>query len=451
MSDAFLIPNRLTAVADPKMNNETVQKLWHSFSLTLGELAFEQGEENTFRLGEEPLPALPEGKEYALSVSKKGAAVIGKDYGGLMRGFMSLLMKVEYDGKALFINPLEETGNYRLKNRMLHLCVFPENDYYYIQKLIRLAAVCQYTHIVIEFWGMLQYDCLKELAWPHAFTKAQAKELIRECRELGIEPIPMFNQLGHATACRIKYGKHVVLDQNPTLQHLFTPDGWAWNIHSQETRTLLKKVRKELYDLFGEGEFIHVGCDEAYYYTRCDEERRQLPAYLKDLTDEVVAEGRRPMVWMDMLLERDKYHKGTRVYATCAPDEVDAMQEALNPKTVMVDWQYNVLQGPIETLLSLKGNIRDAMGAPWYEKGNSAAFVETIAENDFFGIMMTTWQALKEQMACILTCAKECGASTFPWSSFSGPREETATILRKVSFEGNSYADCGWAKEQIEL
>jgi len=65
--------------------------------------------------------------------------------------------------------------------------------------------------------------------------------------------------------------------------------------------------------------------------------------------------------------------------------------------------------------------------------------------------MMTTWQALKEQMACILTCAKECGASTFPWSSFSGPREETATILRKISFEGNSYEECGWSKTQIEV
>ena len=29
-------------------------------------------------------------------------------------------------------------------------------------------------------------------------------------------------------------------------------------------------------------------------------------------------------------------------------------------------------------------------------------------------------------------------------------KSETATLLRKVSFEGNTYADCGWSKEQIE-
>ena len=106
MRDCLVLGSKMTAVADPKMNNETVQKLWHGFSLTLGEIAFEQGEKNTFRLGEEPLPALSEGKEYALSVSEKGAAVIGKDFGGLMRGFLSLLMKMEYNGKAVFIKTL---------------------------------------------------------------------------------------------------------------------------------------------------------------------------------------------------------------------------------------------------------------------------------------------------------------------------------------------------------
>ena len=451
MKDFFVLNGRLTAVADKKMNNQTVQNLWNSFCLTDGTLALQSGENCTFRLGNEELPTLAEGKEYALSVTEMGAAIVGKDYGGLMRGFISLLMKIEYDGENLKIKEVTEESDYKIQNRMIHICVFPENDLYFIKKLIRLAGLCQYTHIVIEFWGMLQYDCLTELAWPHAFTKEQAKELLGECRDLGMEPIPMFNQLGHATACRIKYGKHVVLDQNPRLQHLFTPDGWAWNIHTREVRALLKAIRGELYELFGEGEYMHVGCDEAYYYTRCHEERKKLPAFLKDLTDEVVSEGRRPMVWMDMLLERDKYNQKVRAYATCAPNEVEIMQEALNPATVMVDWQYNMKEAPIEPLLSLKSNIRDAMGAPWYEPGNYAAYVDTIVEHEMFGIMMTTWQTLSEQMHSILGCAKKCGAITFPWSAFSGLREETATLLRRVSFEGNSYADCGWAKTQIDI
>lgn len=447
----FIISSSITAVADPQMDNSTVRTLWSRFCLDDSTLSFEPGTSLTFRMGDAELPTLDNGKEYALRVTETGAAVVGKDYGGLMRGFCSLLMKVNCQQKALTIAPVEEESQYRIQNRMLHICIFPENDLYFIKKLIRLAGLCQYTHIVIEFWGMLQFDCMKELAWPQAFTKDEARELIRECRELGMEPIPMFNQLGHATACRVKYGKHVVLDQNPRLQHLFTPDGWAWNIHSEETLNLLRSIRRELYDLFGQGEYIHIGCDEAYYYTHCDEERKALPSFLKTLTDEVVVEGRRPMLWMDMLLERDKYNEKCRITATGMPGEVEVLQDALNPASVMVDWQYYAVEAPVPSLMSLKDNIRDAMGAPWYDEKNYATHVDTVAEHGMHGIMMTTWHKLKEYMPSILGCAKKCGAISFPWSRFSGLREETATMLRRLSFEGNTYADCGWSKEQIEV
>ena len=69
---------------------------------------------------------------------------------------------------------------------------------------------------------MLKMDCLAELAWPFAHTKEEIRPLIEEARALGMEVIPMFNHLGHASANREMYGKHVVLDQNPKLEYLFT-------------------------------------------------------------------------------------------------------------------------------------------------------------------------------------------------------------------------------------
>lgn len=448
MKNYFEFDGKITACADPKIQNNTAEKFWKSFCLDDGELTFTDGEKNTFRLGTTPLPRLPEGKEYALLVDENGAAVVGENYNGLMRGVLSLMMKVEQSEDRFRMEAVEEVSNYRLRNRMIHICVFPENDYYFVQKLIRLCGLCQYTHIVIEFWGMLQFDCLKELAWPHAFTKEQAKELIREAREMGMEPIPMFNQLGHASASRIRSGKHVVLDQNHRLQYLFTPDGWAWDIHSEKVADLHKKVRAELYELFGEGEYMHVGCDEAYYYTNCDEKRAGMPAYLARLTREVEKEGRRPMVWMDMLLERNKYPNCT---ATCAPEDVKPLIESLSPSTVMVDWQYRVYEKPIPTMLDLKKTGYDVIGAPWLEKKNYEAMLDTVTENDMFGFMLTTWHTLNWQMSGILDCAKQMGAVTFPWSAHSRPNSQTAALMRRVSWEGNSYRDCGWVTNQIEL
>ena len=234
---------------------------------------------------------------------------------------------------------------------------------------------------------MIKYDCLKELSWEHAFSKEEAKELINEAHELGLKPIPMFNMFGHATASRVAYGKHVVLDQNPKLQYLFTPDGWAWNIASEKVYNLLSEIRKELYELFGETEYFHIGFDEAYYYTIHDKERSCLPEFLNRLTNDIVKEGYRPMLWMDMIIERSKF---TGEYAAFGKDgEADILLKSLAPETVMVDWQYSVNKAPVKTSVYLKekDSSKDLIIAPWYDKNNYTACIETIKDNGMFGIM----------------------------------------------------------------
>ena len=449
MNKIFNFSGNITAYTDKSLINDTVKALWNSFCMTESEITLKVGESFTFVIGEVSLPTLSDGSEYSLEVSEKGVAIVGRDLGGLMRGYFSLLMKIEADNGNFIIKSVKEESNYTIKNRMLHICVFPENDLYFIKKLIRLAGLCQYTHIVIEFWGMLRYDCLKELAWENAFTKDEAAELITITREMGMEPIPMFNQLGHATASRLKYGKHVALDQNPRLYDLFTPDGWAWSITNEKAYGILKSVRAELYELFGKGEYFHLGCDEAYYYSRHREFNAMLPDFLNKLTTDVEAEGRRPMLWMDMMLSGAKY--GKDFYASSSFGGENAMINALAKSSVMVDWQYNIKTAPIPSTVDLAAYGYDMIGAPWYDAANYKAHVQTVRDNNLFGVMLTTWHTLKDYMPSILGCAKEMGAVSHVWSEYSGLHEETATLLRRVSFEGNSYTDSGWSKYQMEI
>lgn len=443
----FFFSDSISAIAHHQMNNETVKKMWHGFCFGQGSLDIRPSDEFVFVIGQPKMPVLPPEKEFIIHIDEDGAAVIARDYSTLVRGFLVMLMKIECaDDGRIFMPCMTCKSNYSIKNRMIHVCVFPENDLYFIKKLIRLSAVCQYTHIVIEFWGMLKYDCLKELSWPHGFTKAQAKELIDECRDLGLVPIPMFNHLGHATASRLILGKHVVLDQNPRLQRLFTPDGWAWNIQSDEVFALLKSIRTELYELFGKGEYMHLGCDEAYYISRNAELRGLLPSFLNKLTTAVENEGCRPMIWMDMLLEKDKFPK-----CYCCggePDECENLRQSTAKSTVFVDWQYDAKEAPVLSLESLKDCGHDVMGAPWY---NYKPHIDTINKNNLFGLMLTTWHFLNNNLPHIYSCAKAFGAEDFNWSASSGMHEKTATIMRRISFEGNTYADCGWSKEQIHL
>ena len=449
MEKFLILGQKITAVADAKMNSDISKKLWSSFSLNRSQIEFTNGEENTFQIGNTPLPALCENEEYAICIDENGCAISARDFGSLMRGFFALLFKIDCQTDTLKIDKQSEKSDYILKKRMIHICVAPEHDLYYIKKLVRLIALCQYTHIVIEFWGMLKFDCLKELSWPFAFSKEEVKELIREVRDLGMEPIPTLNMFGHATGSRISSGKHVVLDQNPSLQHLFTPDGWAWDITSNEVFSLLTNVRSELYDLFGEGEFFHIGCDEAYYYTQCDELRSHLPDYLNKLTNAVVNEGRRPMLWMDMILERDSLPNN--YYAFGIKGESEKIISSLAKESVMVDWQYYATTVPYLSSESLKSTGFDIIVAPWFDSKNYNAAIGTVKELDLFAVMLTTWHTIAKDGVNILGMAHSLGAKTFYWSRFAEIRAEMATLFRRVSFEGNDYESSGWVKNQFDV
>ena len=61
MSDYFLFNSKVIAKADAKLNNETVRRLWNSFSYSCSEIEFSEGAENSLVIGEIELPFLSDG------------------------------------------------------------------------------------------------------------------------------------------------------------------------------------------------------------------------------------------------------------------------------------------------------------------------------------------------------------------------------------------------------
>ena len=454
---SFFFSRSVCARADARMHHDTARNLFSGFCFKCCTLALQQGADNTFVMGNPGhMPTVPAGAEYALYADENGAAVVGVDYASLMRGYIALLLKIEPvagESGVFAIAPTLEHSSFSVKNRMVHLCVFPETTYLSLKKMVRLCGVQQYTHVVLEFWGMLKYDCEPTLAWPMAFTKEQARAVIKEAKELGMEPIPMFNHLGHASACRLNAGKHVTLDQNPALYDLFTPDGWSWNTQNPAVWQLLKQVRFELYELFDGCTYFHAGLDESYMHAKSPAYYGLLPDFLDDLTHEIVKEGKRPMIWMDMFLPEEAY-VDQRLHACSkgkTPAESDAVLSRLDPHTVLIDWHYSVDAAPVHTATYLLGRGFDIMGAPWFDEKNIAAYVKTAEMAPLFGVMETTWHTAAHDIYNMLHCARLCGAAKSPWSDYSGRKEETATLLRKVTFEAHDYSESGWMREQINL
>ena len=453
----FYFGAALRGTGDSRLNNETIRSLWKGFCFQAGSLELAEGSAFSFRTGTQELPRIPDGKEFALRVTEEGIALAARDYPALVRGMMVLLMRVEpvdlTEGQERFrIESCALESRYTVQTRMLHLCVFPETTPDFLRKCLRLAGVMQYTHLVLEFWGMLKFDCLKELSWENAFSKEFAGQLGKEARDLGMDVVPMLNHLGHASACRVSGGKHVVLDQNPRLAPLFSPDGWSWNLRSPRVPDLLRELRRELYEVFPGAQYFHLGCDEVYSYETGDEAQALMARFLRDRIEEVLQEGKRPIIWGDMLLNSQACGVGKPYFCGCdTPEHARQLLEAIPRETVIADWHYDVLQPPVKTSIYLKQQGFQVLGAPWFQRENCRAYVDTVRDSGLMGIMVTTWHTLAQQMPHIVTDALLCGAYQSPWSGpeISRVRTETAALLRKVSGPAATYAQAGWTDSQI--
>ena len=305
-----------------------------------------------------------------------------------------------------------------------------------MQRFLRFCGTLKYTHVVLEFWGMLKYDCMQELSWSHGFTKEQIAPLIREATDLGLEIIPMFNHWGHASAGRVMHGKHVVLDQNPTLQSYFSEDGWCWDIKKPKVRELLRKIRRELTDLCGKGGYFHIGCDEAYNFAFTKENMDALCDFINGLSEEMNAEGRRIIMWGDMLLYRYPYYKNKYTCNAPSPEVEQYFLQHLHKNIVIADWQYHAAGF-------------DCLLCPWDDGAAPAeAVLSTLTTHSLFGFMHTTWHTLTAGMPYVTMMAVG-GFDGAVRHSKIALRTRTAAVLRKVMPINGDYEKAGWSKIEI--
>lgn len=451
---SFTVESNVKSVAAPCLAKSAITDLWRGFTYQLSTLEIERTSAPVFYVGSaKPLPL--DGQSYAINVEESGVYITAENEKALLTGFMTLIDRIycadEDEKTVLKIDCCEIRETPLIKNRMVHFCVFPETELWELERFVKLCATLRYTHLIIEFWGMLKYDCMKELAWSFAFTKEEIRPIISLAKDLGLEIIPMFNHWGHASACRVMNGKHVVLDQNPTLQTYFSPEGWCFDITKPKVRALLEKVRDELCELCGDGEYFHIGCDEAYGFDLSTKEGMDaILDFINGVTRDMKPKGRRVIVWGDMFLNRHENYNPANKYCTHAPTLAceDYMLEGLDPFAIVADWQYDATTYPVETSLAVKEHGRDCIICPWdrsFDKLRSC--METAKRHELFGFIHTTWHTLSQGMPYVMLAARGCFEEVAAYKSYD--RALTAAHLRRVYPVGGDYAKAGWARNQF--
>ena len=427
----YVLDGGQITVRMPRQDNEEfLREVWFNSTFEQNQLCIETWEDNKIAIGEPTFLTLGEDEEYAISITEQGVGIVARDGECLKRGFVALLMRfiaVERDGACRASLPVGEVhGRFSVDNRMIHLCLVPEHDFIFIRRLIRYYCALQYTHIVLEFWGTYRFSCFPELGWEEkSYSKEQILTIVSEIRACGAEPVPFFNSLGHAPCARGCSGKHTVLDQNPALSYLFTPDGWAWDIASETVFRRLKEVREELYDLFGEGSYMMIGCDEADVYAKGYQPESVVADYFHRLTTEIVGEGRRPIIWGDMLLYKGTFAvEGEKVFWSAnakSEEQAELYRRSLAEGTVIADWQYRyAAEKPLEqrTAICLKEKGYDVIACPFFDPKVISATGKTVKKYRLFGYMQTMWDRIHEQPWRAMEGAIGCGLPQELWMEY---------------------------------
>ncbi len=438
-----------TASAHSVLISDVLDGIWYNYTYHQSHIFMQETDRFTFQIGYAEAPKL-EDASYAIRVMPDGLCVVAGDERNLIYGFLTLLDMIcmSEDGQSLQIDCCELLESPGVKNRMVHFCVFPDTELWELAKFVRLCGVLKYSHLILEFWGMLRYDCLRELAWEHAFTKEQIREICREANAMGLEIIPMFNHWGHAAGSRSMHGKHVLLDQNPTLQYLLDDTGWCWKIESETVRQLFSEIRAELMEVCGSGEYFHIGCDEADGFGFSDEEMEQVCSFLNGIAEDLAAHGRKTIMWGDMFLHKHEAYNPQNAYFAPSPSSrcETFMQERLNHDIIIADWQYFVRHPPVETALTLQRNGFRVLLAPWDRSVECAkACMQTVKEHELFGYLHTTWHTLTSGMPYV------GGVAVAAWSECEVKKDlyGTAVAMRKANFVDGNYERAGWSKYEI--
>lgn len=426
------------------------KELWKKFSLGLSEIIFvdDPSLKNEIVIGSASEIKYDKKNDFSMIIDNSSVVLKGVNTKALARAFTVLLQLMrpvgELRAEKIQIFGGEYSAFPKVEFRGVHLCIFPSTKLEFLQQFIRLMGMCRYSHLVLEFWGTYKFECFSKLGWEKdSYSKEQILPLIKEANAFGIEVVPFFNHLGHASQSRVVSGEHVVLSKNPEYAPLFEPDGWTWCISNPEALKILKNVRKELIELCGDGGYFHLGMDEAYSFCSCPrckgkDRNKLLAKYLNELSLEMKEYGRRCIIWGDQLIDAKRFPRPFN--ANYVPDlETSKSISLVSREVIIADWQYRINESIIATSAFFKEQGFDVLQSPWYNSSNIKAHIETAIKLGH-GVLMTTWNFLEPFIGELLHGAEmmwtgENKSSNYEYQSISG------SILRKISDTGSNS---GW-------
>ncbi len=174
----------------------------------------------------------------------------------------------------------------------------------YVRHWLKKAAGMGYNAVLWEVEDKIQWETCPECVYSDAFSKETFKSILNYSRQLGLEPIPLLQTIGHAEYV-LQYYKYKSMREDSARYDCYCTS-------NLDVRNFLKKWIAEYLELFGEIKYFHLGGDEAYAFATCCKckteadkfgENYLYAEYVNDIAQPLLEKRIRPGIWCDMILK----------------------------------------------------------------------------------------------------------------------------------------------------
>jgi hypothetical protein len=307
--------------------------------------------------------------------------------------------------------------------RGAHACyhmVQPFLPYHGLTFAALLERVHQLAHyranaLLLELESVFPFRRYADIATPFAFSREQLTALVEECRQCGVEIIPMVQCLGHAYNV-LRHPAYAHLRESVDTTQQYCPSNPA-------ARGFYSELVDEVLDVLGPVQRFHVGGDETRRLGVCPTCRERIAAegvaalygrHVAEVCAALLRRGVRPIVWSDMM----EHH----------PEAERFLPEG----TIVMYWNYAPFEWPRPQLLP-----------HFAREGRSANVIG--ASGARFGRHNNTMYAYPTAMSSIATMAELCRRYACQGSLVTDWAKAIATDLTLPSL---SYGvTCAWGDD----
>lgn len=337
-------------------------------------------------------PAHESPEAYTLVTGPEGAAAAARHPLGLLRARATLrqLLTLAGDGAIPEVR-ITDWPDTLIRGVHLDLKYIMHRKDYLLRWLDTLADYKVNT-LLLEYEDKFPYRSHPVLRHPLAFTEAELKKFLARARGHGIRVVPLIQNMGH-----VEY-----ILKHECFAHL-RRNGWhtEYDTALPAVMPLVREILDDVLRFHAEDEWFHVGGDECFSLHKLPdaEAARLYGDHMAQVLRHVVAAGKRPLMWQDMV--------------TRASGDIRAGLLAKFPKqTILCHWNYNSTPRPTkrgdvafapERWLELQQAGFDTIGVscknwgtlvPMYSRYVAANTIQVVREAHQFGatgVIQSSW------------------------------------------------------------